>query len=293
MSQRSDFLKYAKSLVGLKGGDTIRNWYNSNVGNIGKYNWPWCAAGISYCAAKTGIDSNIICPTASSTTMLNFFKNQGRFKTRGSYIPKGGDIIIFKWATSTTDASHVGLVDYVKDGYVHTVEFNSGSYDDGAVAMWRYLLTNQSIVGYGVPAFKKDKIKTKRKCYIRSNPWIDPQNASSVKLKVLQAGDKVKYIEDNGDGWAKVKQGKCEGFIQNKILKIKNVSLFPYAKISKAKTLVSVRDNLSKRFNAGKRVKVICTITDGDNKGKCIVRHNKTDYYVSANNLQSFTIRSK
>ncbi|MGN1130709.1 MAG: hypothetical protein ACI4Q8_05095, partial [Ruminococcus sp.] len=69
MSKRQEFLDFVKSQVGTVGGDKYRKWYNENVGNIGNYNWYWCAAGISYSMAKTGIDKSVFMPTASSSAI--------------------------------------------------------------------------------------------------------------------------------------------------------------------------------------------------------------------------------
>ena len=217
MNQRNDFLQFAISQVGMKGGNTVRKWYNENVGNIGDYSWPWCAAGISYCAAKAGISQETIQPTASSTVMLHNFQNKDLFRKKGTYIPEGGDIIIFKWLyNTTTDASHVGIVESVKDGYIHTIEFNSGSSHDGAVARWKYLPDNPTIVGYCVPAFKNTDVKiVNRTSYIRSNAWLDPQYKSSRVLRTLKEGAKITHIQDDTYGWSKVKSGSVTGYIQN------------------------------------------------------------------------------
>lgn len=291
MSQRSRFLNFAKSQVGIIGGDIVRQWYNENISNIGNYKWPWCAAGISYCAGKTNIESNIISPTASSSVMMNNFIKINCFKNKGEYTPIGGDIVIFKWASATTQASHVGIVDYVRDNYVHTIEFNSGSNSDGAVAKWKYPLTSSSIVGYCIPNFKESKATLVKNGYIRSNPWLDPKYNSSKKLVKLSKGDKVTFVKDDLYGWSKVKYGNTSGYIQNSKLAITDISKFPYVKLNKTLTLKEVRSKDKKKFAKSKRVKFICTIEKGKLKGVSIIRYKGIIYYVKNKYLYSFEKR--
>lgn len=43
----------------------------------------------------------------------------------GSYVPASGDIIFFDWGVNG-DVGHVGIVEYVQNGRVYTIEGNSG-----------------------------------------------------------------------------------------------------------------------------------------------------------------------
>ena len=285
MSKRQDFLDFVKSQVGTVGGDKYRKWYNENVGNIGNYNWYWCAAGISYSMAKTGIDKSVFMPTASSSAILNYFKSIGRFRPRGTYIPKGGDIILFRWSGATTPASHVGVVEYTDKKYVHTIEFNSGSMTDGAVARWKHLLTNTSIVGYCVPDFPKEITKIKRESYIRSNPWLDSKYQSSKILKTLKEGDKVEYISDDKYGWSKIRFKGVEGYIQNTRLEKENISTFRKATVLKNITVKGVKTDDRKKFTKGDTVTFICTIEKGLLKGTSVIRKNGVPYYIKSNNI--------
>lgn len=286
MSKREKFLDFVKSQVGTVGGDKYRKWYNENVGNIGNYNWYWCAAGISYSMAKAGIDKSVFMPTASSSAILNYFKSIGRFRQRGTYIPKGGDIILFRWSGDTTPASHVGVVEYTDKKYVHTIEFNSGSMTDGAVARWKHLLGNTTIVGYCVPDFPKEMTKATRKSYIRDNPWLDAKYKSSKILKTLQEGAKVEYIADDKYGWSKVKFDGVTGYIQNTRLEKQGISTFRKAEILKNITVKGVKTDKKKSFNKGDTVTFICTVEKGFLKGTSIIRKNGVAYYIKSKNIR-------
>lgn len=293
MNNRSDFLSFVKKQVGKSGGDEIRKWYNENVSNIGNYKWPWCAAGISYSASKSNIDTKVITPTASSSSMLINFSKIGRFKNRGEYTPTGGDIVIFKWSNATTLASHVGVVEYVEGNTVHTIEFNSGSSSDGEVCRWKYPLNYSNIVGYCVPDFKDEKVELLTKGYLRSKGWLDPKDRSSKKLIIVNKGDKVTFIKDDGYGWSKVKYAGIVGYIQNSKLNKKGISLFPYVEINATKILKCVRSNLKMKFAKNKKVTFICSVEKGKNKGKSIIRYKKIIYYIKNKYLTNFEMRFK
>lgn len=285
MSRRSDFLDFACSQVGTFGGNKYRAWYNKNVVNIGNTKWAWCAAGISYCAAQSGIDRNVIIPTASAPVMLHNFQNAKRFKERGSYVPEGGDIIIFKYADNkTSDASHVGIVEKVEGNYVHTIEFNSGTLSDGAVARWKYHLTSSIIVGYGVPQFNNN-VKTVRSGRIRKNPWRDPKGGTSKTLKILPVGTELEYLEDDGYGWGKVKFGDIIGYIQNNRLDDKTTSRYHKATVLTTQRVKTVLTEEKRTVKKGDEVKFICEIEKGKYKGTAIVSVDGTTCYIQMNDI--------
>ena len=64
-------------------------------------------------------------------------------------MPSPGDIIMFDWIIDGIQdglEDHIGVVEYVEDGWVHTIEGNSGD----AVKRQRYRMGSQEIYGYGV-----------------------------------------------------------------------------------------------------------------------------------------------
>lgn len=66
----------------------------------------------------------------------------------GSYVPASGDIIFSDWGANG-DVDHVGIVEYVKDGKVYTIEGNSGDM----CRRRSYVIGSNTIYGYGVPAY--------------------------------------------------------------------------------------------------------------------------------------------
>ena len=148
-NQRADIIGVAKTQVGYLEGSNNNNKYGSYFGSN---NVSWCAYFIVWCARQANIDSSVI-----KTTGWADADDLGvSYKSRGSYTPNSGDIIIFDYApySTKTPASsygdHVGLVEYVENGYVHTIEGNSNDQ----VRRGSYSLSYSEIKGYGVPNYK-------------------------------------------------------------------------------------------------------------------------------------------
>lgn len=121
--------------------------YTEEGGNYTKFGaWigcnyqPWCHSSASYWAWKSGIGTDIVPRTPSTTVGMNWFKSKGRFALKGLYTPERNDFVYFK-----TGRSHVGIVEYARNGYLHTIEGNTSN----KVARRTYLLSNATITGYG------------------------------------------------------------------------------------------------------------------------------------------------
>lgn len=139
----------------------------------------WCDMFVSWCANQAGVSASIFPHSASCTAHVNQFQQQGRFYASasrgGSYTPQQGDVIFFynpKRRPNGNVSGHVGLVLYVENGVVHTIEGNALSnrldYGDGflldqregkndppdRVTVNHYPLDNVRILGYAVPNYK-------------------------------------------------------------------------------------------------------------------------------------------
>ena len=135
-------ISVAAMQVGNSGGQPYWSWYGfgSRV--------EWCACFVSWCANECGyIDAGIIPKFASCDVGMTWFKNHSRWQTN-TYTPREGDIIFFDW-DSDGYANHVGIVEKVENGKVHTIEGNSGD----ACKKLEYNSGDSRILGYGVPAY--------------------------------------------------------------------------------------------------------------------------------------------
>lgn len=152
----SDIVGVAKTQVGYVEEDSSCNW--TKYGQWYGLQDEWCAMFVSWCANQAGVSTSVIPKFAGCTTGMGQFKDMGVFHYSpaydGSYTPKAGDLIFFGY--SSTSSYHVGIVEYVSGGYVHTIEGNtwssSSNYQD-AVLRCSYSTSASKIIGYASPKY--------------------------------------------------------------------------------------------------------------------------------------------
>ncbi len=134
------FLDAAKYFIGLKesGNNTFKDPRGREMlslyGNV-NYASAWCAVFVSACAQKAGIAGTLIKKQSAAgwlqeSTVLycNGKWVDGPYINGGKAVtPLPGDIISFGNAGyhGHGHATHVGIVEYVEDGKVHTIEGNT------------------------------------------------------------------------------------------------------------------------------------------------------------------------
>lgn len=111
---------------------------------------PWCGDFVTWCFQQTGhpLPGNQR-SLASVSKMESVMKKEGKWFPQGSTPPKEGDIIFFQTRVNSDKGTgrHVGIVEKVENGMVHTVEGNSGN----RVRRRSYPLNKSSITGYARP----------------------------------------------------------------------------------------------------------------------------------------------
>lgn len=111
---------------------------------------PWCAAFVCWCANECGYIAQGIYPDSPSCDiMINEFKSHSQWQDKSGYEPQSGDSIFFNW-NGDSRCDHVGLVKYVEDGRVYTVEGNCKVNNVSCVTELSYDLSDSHIIGYGV-----------------------------------------------------------------------------------------------------------------------------------------------
>lgn len=116
------------------------------------------------------------------------------FRKRGSYSPKKGDFILFKWAGATSKASHVGIVYNNEGGTLTTIEGNADGLANNKshVVKKKYenFSKNTSIIGFmdmsefserataeKMAELAKDEIGNMGKKYCEGvNSWVEGQD---------------------------------------------------------------------------------------------------------------------
>jgi cell wall-associated NlpC family hydrolase len=135
-----DIVEVAASQIGNGGGQPYWSWYgfSSRV--------EWCACFVSWCANETGhLEAGTIPRFSYVPTGIQWFRDAGRFRERGSgYVPRPGDIIFFDWEQDGT-SDHTGIVESSDGITVRTIEGNSSD----AVRRSRYEINSTVIYGFG------------------------------------------------------------------------------------------------------------------------------------------------
>lgn len=146
----------------IKNGDGtytyFSEWYIDGYARDPRWNQytPWCACFLSWAADQKKASINGALPRfAKVDDGMEKFKDgsygQWHEPNDEKNKPIPGDYVFFDWDGGTDpDPDHVGAVLCVKDGYLYTIEGNSG----GKVAVQRYPKNDPRIVGYGVLNWK-------------------------------------------------------------------------------------------------------------------------------------------
>ena len=137
-----EIVSVALSQVGNVGGEP----YWSYMGFTSRVDW--CACFVSWCANECGYIESGVMPNFSWCEYgVNWFKERDRWLAPGS-TPAPGDIIFFDW-NNNGEPDHVGIVERVEDGFVYTIEGNSGD----AIRQNKYVHSSSVIIGYGLYLF--------------------------------------------------------------------------------------------------------------------------------------------
>lgn len=119
---------------------------------------PWCACFLSWAADQKKASIDGAPPRFADVDRgMASFKESGKWRNPNDATnkPIPGDYVFFDW-DGDSDPDHVGAVLCVKDGYLYTIEGNSG----GKVAVNRYPKNDPRIMGYGVLNWKTGKETT-------------------------------------------------------------------------------------------------------------------------------------
>jgi len=135
----SSLVAVAITQLGNVGGEPYWSWYGyeSRV--------DWCACFVTWCAEQSGLLAAGAVPRFSYVPHgVDWFKERGQWLPAGS-IPAAGDILFFDWQ-GDGHPDHVGIVEYMEDGVVHTIEGNSSDI----CRRNSYEIGSEVICGYGV-----------------------------------------------------------------------------------------------------------------------------------------------
>ena len=159
--QRDRVLRAAASLVGVRGGTAAHqqlvNDYNSvrplPVGYAVKNSDDWCDIFVTTVFQREGL-SGLIGRECGVERHIQIFKRLGIWNEDGTTTPKAGDIITFNWDQNSQPnngfADHIGIVESVSNGIIHTIEGNSNNQ----VRRNTYRIGHGNIRGFATPRYQ-------------------------------------------------------------------------------------------------------------------------------------------
>ena len=229
---RKAYVKTAAKFVGAKQGSKkhreIVDAFNTVKpdGEVMTYSAPWCAASVSAWAIMTfgKKDAAKAFPLDYNCgKLIQKAQKLGAWKETDTYKPSAGDLIVFNWTGGPGEikvgADHVGVVEKVADGYIHTIE---GNYTAASVVGRRtFPLGWEYIRGFILPRYDKisatakdtanEKKPAKSKntssqgTVYRVNSWdgLNVRKGPGTNYKVITAiPDKTKVrITKSKNGW--------------------------------------------------------------------------------------------
>ena len=160
-SQRDRVLAAAVAMVGVKGGSAehhrLVNDYNSvrplPVGYAVKNSDDWCDIFTTVIFQREGL-SDLIGRECGVERHIHIFQRLGIWNEDGNSTPKAGDIITFNWDKDTQQndgwADHIGIVEKVENGIIHTIEGNSNN----EVKRNTYRIGHGNIRGFASPRYR-------------------------------------------------------------------------------------------------------------------------------------------
>lgn len=186
--------------------------YNRFIGTIGgSYSYAWCAAFVSWCLDVAEAGGAAGGRFTSCTLWVEKLQTLGLYSTRASgYVPKTGDLVFFRSAGTARASDHVGLVRFVQNGRVFTVEGNASN----RVSLQDYALKDTYIVGYGKPQYQAPPLTatpnewedTASGLYVITYDFVnvrDKAAATGAKQGTLAHGTLVE-VKKAKDGWGEI-----------------------------------------------------------------------------------------
>jgi len=171
LSESGRVVAAALSQMGYTEGEEEYTKFGERFGYPHGY---WCDMFVSWCADQAGVPKTAFPRSVNCSRHCEMFTATGRYQSGaargGTYTPRQGDLALFQ-KPDTGRIHHVGLVLYVEDGKIFTVEGNAltvrWDYPAAEVAEARvpeiepydyvtcniYPETDPRIHGYAVPAY--------------------------------------------------------------------------------------------------------------------------------------------
>lgn len=207
---------------------------DNNQGNGVSYGYYWCCAFATWCVKTAGVPTSVVKTEVSCQRLIKWMNEKSNAAVyhpcTENYTPKTGDLIFFNNTLNDdkTKSSHIGIVMYVKDGKVYTVEGNTDNSANKTmgdrVCVKNYELGSTYIVGYGEPAYTRDasvaidfsKLRTGTYFITISSSGLNVRSGPGMSYEIIggvKYGDLVTVTEISANGWGKIDYEGKTGWI--------------------------------------------------------------------------------
>ncbi len=162
------------------------------------YSDSWCDATVSAAFIKANAVDLLGGTECGVEQHVMIFSAKGIWIEDGTITPQPGDIIVFNWDENSQPnngfSDHIGIVEYVSDGFIHTIEGNSSN----AVSRRQYSIGHGNIRGFARPEYGPETAQDE---FISSVPVSDTHPVMSygasgeyvllMQNKLAQMGYKI------------------------------------------------------------------------------------------------------
>lgn len=143
----SGVVQFALDHVGKGIYEVLPMGQPTSDGRFSYFGADWCAMFVSYCFDSCGLVPDVLDHTITCCETSQWYA-EGKFKLKGSYTPKAGDIIMYG---TLGNCYHTGIVTDCDGTTVYTVEGNSGPggwWGATKVVTHQYSVNYSEICGY-------------------------------------------------------------------------------------------------------------------------------------------------
>lgn len=150
----------------------------------------WCMLFASVLFIETGM-ADLIQTEVGPWEAMNADKKAGRFRERGDYIPKPGDLVYYYYQTKDASGKvidawyHVAVCTNADSTVIYTTEGNV----EHRVMMLAHVPTDKSIVGYCAPDFAS---LVKQETILPNMPAV-PEAFGTYTPKAVRSRDGLRY----------------------------------------------------------------------------------------------------
>ena len=222
-------------------------------------NYPWCCVFVWYIFQQTNA-SNLLYDgkkTASCQNLADWFKTNKQWYTNN---PQPGDIIFYKFGSSSRYTDHVGIIKSVnQDGSIIAIEGNTSDSNNRNGGSVLERIRSKNIVGFGRPNYSTNVTNT-----------IVKSISKGIDVSAYQTNLNYRLLKQNGCQFAILKivdkqlqkdiqfETHYKGFTQE------NIPIFGVYQYSYAKTIEKARIDAQAVIKAlnGRKIPVALDIED-------------------------------